>query len=68
VARPREDERFSARLVAVAVLGFVLLVPPIVTVFDGGGEVFGVPLIWAYLFVVWALIIGSVALLVSRSG
>jgi hypothetical protein len=52
----------------VAVLGFVLFVPPIVTVFDGGGQVFGAPLIWVYLFVVWAAIIGLVALLVSRSG
>ena len=68
MARPREDDRFNARLVAVAAFGFVLLVPPVVTVFDGGGQVFGAPLIWAYLFLVWAVLIGLVALLVSRSG
>ena len=68
MARPREDDQLNARLAAVAVLGFVLLVPPIVTVFDGGGQFFSAPLIWVYLFVVWAAIIGAVALLVSRSG
>lgn len=68
MARPRQDDRLNARLAAVAVLGFVLIVPPIVTVFDSGAQVFGVPLIWAYLFFVWAAIIGFVALLVGRSG
>ncbi len=68
MARPRGDERFSARLVAVAVLGLLLIVPPIVTIFDSGRQVFGVPLIWAYLFGVWAGIIVAVAVLVHRSG
>jgi hypothetical protein len=43
------------------------LVPPLVVVFDGGGQVAGVPVIWVYLFVVWAAIIGLVAVAVRRT-
>jgi hypothetical protein len=65
---PAGSEQFGGRLVAVAVLGFLLLVPPLVSIFDRGGQVFGIPGIWVYLFLVWAVIIGLVAALVRRSG
>lgn len=65
---PQDDERVSGRLVAVAMLGFLLFVPPLLSAFDHGGQVFGVPTIWAYLFVAWAVVIGLVATLGGRSG
>jgi hypothetical protein len=63
-----DNTRLTASLGATAVLGFILLIPPLLSAFNEGGQVFGVPVIWVYLFVVWAVIIGLVALLVRRSG
>ncbi len=62
-----ESER-SARLVAVAGLGFLLLNYPLLALFDRLARVFGVPVLWAYLFTVWALIITLTALIVRRPG
>jgi hypothetical protein len=64
----RDDERLNGRLVAVAVLGFVLFVPPLLAAFDRPVQVLGVPLLWAYLMLAWAVVIGLVATLVRRSG
>jgi hypothetical protein len=64
---PRSDDRLAARLAAVAVLGFVLLVPPLIAVFDRGARVAGVPVVWVYLFLAWAAIIGLVAATVRRT-
>ena len=54
------DDR-SARLVAVAVLGFVLFGPPLLRVFDRDVTVLGVPLLWAYLFMAWGFVIALIA-------
>jgi hypothetical protein len=67
VAKSRDDEQLSGRLTAVAVLGFVLIVPPLLAQFDRVGLVFGVPVLAAYLFLVWAVVIGLVAVIGGRS-
>ena len=68
MAGPTDNDRLTGSLVMVAVLGLVLLAPPVIAAFDHGGQVFGVPVIWAYLLVAWAALIGLIALLVRRSG
>ncbi|MFD8496441.1 hypothetical protein [Amycolatopsis sp. NPDC059657] len=65
---PEDDQSFNGRLILITVFGFVLLVPPLLSVFNTGAQVFGVPVIWAYLFVVWAVLIGLTAVLAGRSG
>jgi hypothetical protein len=67
MAGPGDTDRLTARLVLVAVLGLVLLAPPLIAAFDRGGQIFGVPVLWAYLFVAWAALIGLIAALVGRS-
>jgi hypothetical protein len=67
MAGPRDDERFTGRLVLVAGLGFVLFAPPLIAAFDRGGHLLGVPVVWVYLFLAWAVVIGLVAVLVARS-
>jgi hypothetical protein len=52
------------RLVGLFVGGAILLNPPILNLF--GGTVFGWPLLYLYLFVVWGLLIVGVALVVER--
>lgn len=66
--RPPNDEQLTGRLVAVAVLGFLLFVPPLLAQFDRVATVFGVPVLWAYLFLAWAGVIGLIAAIVRRSG
>jgi hypothetical protein len=56
----------SARLVALAVLGFLLLNAPLLTIADSDATVAGIPVLYAYLFVVWAALIALIALAVHR--
>lgn len=62
------DGRKSERLVALAVLGFLLFDYPLLSLFSSGGRVLGVPVLYAYLLTSWALLIGLMALAVRRSG
>lgn len=64
---PGEDPA-TPRLIAVAALGVVLIVPPMLARFDQDRLVLGVPLLWLYLFGVWALLITLTAIVVARSG
>lgn len=67
MAESPEDEQLTGRLTAVAVLGFVLIVPPVLAHFNRMDRVFGVPVLWAYLYLVWAVVIGLVAVIGGRS-
>ena len=53
------------RLVGLFILGVVLFNPPVLNLF--GGTVFGLPALYLYLFVVWALIIAAVAFVAERN-
>ena len=66
--RPRDDDQLNGLLAAVAVFGFVLFMPPMIAQFDRASLVLGVPVLWAYLFLAWATVIGPVAVIVRRSG
>jgi hypothetical protein len=55
------------KLIAVTALAAACFTYPLLSLFDRPVQVFGVPLIWAYLFGVWALLIVAVAVL-SRRG
>jgi hypothetical protein len=57
-----------AHLIAVAALGALLFSYPALALFDVEATVFGVPLLWAYLFFAWAAVIALVALAVRRLG
>jgi hypothetical protein len=63
-----EDGRFTGLTVLAAAAGFVLFLPPLLTVAEGGGTVAGVPGVAAYLFGAWLAVIALVAVLVRRSG
>src|SRR5437764_68431 len=51
-----------------ALIGAVLFLPPLLSAAARASAVFGLPAIWVYLFVAWALLIGLVAVLVRRPG
>lgn len=54
------------RLIAAVAAGGLLLNYPILSLVDRPAMVFGIPLLYAYLFVVWAALIGLVAWVVER--
>jgi hypothetical protein len=57
----------SQRLVALFLLGALLFNYPLLAVFNRVAEVFGIPVLYAYIFSAWALLIGLLALVVERS-
>jgi len=54
------------RLVALFLLGFLLLNYPLLNLFAGSGQVLGIPVLYAYVFAVWALMIGLMALVIEK--
>ena len=60
------DRLKNARLTAAAVLALLLFNYPFLAVFDRDTLVAGVPVLWAYLFIVWAGII-ALAAWIARS-
>jgi len=55
------------RLTALFLLGFLLLNYPLVSLFAGTTQIFGMPLLFIYVFVAWALVIALLALVVEHS-
>jgi hypothetical protein len=53
-------------LIALFLLGVLLLVPPLLTVFNKATRILGIPTLYLYLFAVWAALIGLVAFVVER--
>ena len=45
------------RFVALCMLGILLFNYPILALFNVSGRVFGVPLLYAYVFIAWAALI-----------
>ena len=54
------------RLVAVFLLGVLLFNYPLLAVFNAPASLFGVPVLYLYLFFVWALIILLLAIAMER--
>ena len=49
------------RFVALCMLGLLLFNYPILALFNVPGTVFGVPVLYAYIFVAWAVLIALMA-------
>jgi hypothetical protein len=60
--------RKSERLSALAFLGFLLFNYPLLSLFSTEGKLLGIPVLYAYLFTSWALLIALMALAMRRSG
>ena len=57
----------GSRLIAIFLLGCVLLNYPLLPLFGGDVTIFGMPLLYAYIFAVWAGLIILMALVIERS-
>jgi hypothetical protein len=58
----------AQRLAALFVLGCLLFSFPLLALFNTGGTVFGIPVLYAYLFGMWAGLIALMILVIERSG
>ena len=56
----------AQRLVALFVLGCLLFSYPLLSLFNTGGVIFGIPVLYAYLFGVWAALIALMILVIER--
>jgi hypothetical protein len=62
-----KSSRIGQRLVGVFLLGCLLFNYPMIMLFNVRSTIFGVPLLYAYLFAAWALLIALVALIMKRA-
>ncbi len=53
------------RLVALFLLGCLLFNYPLLSLFAVDARIWGIPVIYVYLFAAWALLIGAMALIVE---
>jgi hypothetical protein len=58
-----EFETKSQRFVALCALGLLLFNYPILALFNVSGTVLGVPLLYAYIFIAWTVLIALMAIL-----
>lgn len=61
-------DRRGQRLAAVFVFGALALNYPLLTLASSNQTLLGVPVLYVYLFALWALIIGVMAVIVERKG
>jgi hypothetical protein len=57
----------NRRLVALFLLGAILFNYPLLAVFNIAGQAFGIPVVYAYIFVSWAMLIALFALVVESA-
>ena len=54
-------ESRAQRLIALCMLGCVLFNFPVLALFNVPGAIFGVPVLYAYIFIAWTLLIALMA-------
>jgi hypothetical protein len=62
-----KSSRKGQRLVGLFLLGCLLFSYPLLAVFNMRATVFGVPVLYAYLFAAWALVISLIAAIMERA-
>jgi hypothetical protein len=60
------DDTREQRFVALCMLGLLLFNYPILALFNVPGTLFGIPALYAYIFIAWAALIALMGLLVER--
>jgi hypothetical protein len=61
-----KTSRKGPRLVALFLLGCLFFSYPLLALFNVRATVFGIPMLYAYLFTAWALLIALVAMVMER--
>ena len=61
-------ESKGQRFVALCMLGLLMFNYPILALFNVSGTLFGVPLLYVYIFVTWAALIALMAFVAESRG
>ena len=61
----QEHERKGQRLIALFIFGCLLFNYPVLSLFNVAAVAFGVPVLYAYIFAAWALLVALMALVVE---
>lgn len=61
-----ETKRQHERLTAVFIIGVILLNYPLLSIFSRVRLLFGVPVLYLYLFIIWFIFIGCVAVVLEK--
>jgi hypothetical protein len=59
------DSRTGERLVALLLAGIITWTYPVLFLFGADVRIFGVPLLYLYLYLSWGLFVGGVALIIE---
>ncbi|MCB0083991.1 MAG: hypothetical protein KDE47_23795 [Caldilineaceae bacterium] len=59
------DSLTGQRLVAICLIGCLALNYPLLSIFSTDGLLWGIPVLYVYLFVGWAAIIAGMALMIE---
>jgi hypothetical protein len=62
----QEFDPRAQRLVALCLFGILLFNYPLLAVFNVKGTVLGIPVLYAYFFVAWGVLIALMALVAER--
>jgi hypothetical protein len=63
-----ELESKGQRFMALCMLGMVMFNYPILALFNVSGSLFGVPVLYAYLFIAWAALVALMAYVAESGG
>jgi len=63
-----EFESKGQRFVALCMLGILLFNYPILALFNVPGSLFGIPVLYAYMFIAWAALIALMAFVAEAKG
>ena len=61
-------ESRGQRFVALCMLGILLFNYPVLALFNVPGSVFGIPVLYAYIFTAWAALIALMAMVAESRG
>ncbi len=61
-----EYDRKSQRMIGLCMLGCVLFNYPLLALFNVQQTVFGLPLLYAYIFVTWGILIALMAWVIEK--
>jgi hypothetical protein len=62
------ESRSGDRLVALFLFGCLALSPPLLAIFGARAFIAGIPVLYLYLFAVWAVVIALLALIIEAPG
>jgi hypothetical protein len=62
-----DSEIKSQRFIALCIFGIVLFNFPVLALFNVPGTLLGIPILYAYIFIAWGILIGLLKLIADTS-